>query len=242
MLLLLLLMLNQVYDRSLLFWKLRPGPPWNSGWVLGVGRRCMAQREWQGVLANLRIFRLWIFLEIMQKFWNESVRWYHFRKCGYLSLTHWWIRAERVSGIAAAAFINTSLELTTALELCFGVTKHQKFILCKWVGNGWKGSSGYRTPRRSYQAPRGARKGNITSCRETFCWLVCNVSQATVSHWAHGAPGKVLEPLAGTCWSTFYCRYTHLCHYCFTGYTKSVCCFDFQFSRSFLLLRSHVQV
>lgn len=74
-------------------------------------------RDWlaRNIFANLLDYRTrGRFLEMMRKSWNESVKWYLFRKWGSLPPPHWWIGSERLTGIAAAAaFINTSLGLTT---------------------------------------------------------------------------------------------------------------------------------
>lgn len=79
-------------------------------------------RDWlaKNIFANLWDYRTrGRFLGMMHKSWNESVKWYLIRKWGSLPPPHWWIGSERLTGIAAAAaaFINTSLGLTTTPEL-----------------------------------------------------------------------------------------------------------------------------
>lgn len=147
----------------LLFWTFENG----SGDVaspdlmrVGRARRSETGQEYLLIFGITK--RVDVFLEIMQTSWNESVKWYHFRKWGSLPPPHWWIRSERLTGIAAAAaFINTSLGLTTTPELCIGVTKHRIFLLCAWADNGWKRWNEHRPSRRSCQAPRGTREGNV---------------------------------------------------------------------------------
>lgn len=110
-------------------------------YFLEFGFCCAWRSESDEEYFALGLLKPWIFLEIMQKFWNESVKCYHFRKCGYQLLPHWWIIPERVSGIGAAAFINISLGLTTNPELLFRGSKkrHNTYsCLCKRVDNGWK--------------------------------------------------------------------------------------------------------
>lgn len=50
--------------------------------VLILRGRAQRSESEEGYLLIFGIQQRWIFLEIMQKSWNESVRWYHFRKWG----------------------------------------------------------------------------------------------------------------------------------------------------------------